>query len=115
MSKANLDQVLLDVRKLSEEAKYRELAERLKNSSELMENQTVATLDLFISTLDVKGHSLGFLQALYVQRVCFYIRACVRPCVCVCVVCEPNSVVYLYMNVCCCFVSAYIWISSVYA
>ena len=70
MSKANLDQVLLDVRKLSEEGKYQDLSEKLKKSAEIFENQTAATLDLFISTLDAKGHSLGFLQALYAFSFC---------------------------------------------
>jgi COP9 signalosome complex subunit 3 len=63
MSKSNLDQVLLDVRKLSEEAKYSELAEKLKKSTQVMENQTAASLDLFINALDAKDHSLGVLHA----------------------------------------------------
>ena len=59
-----LDQLLLDLRRLTENKNYTEVVKRLQESNELLSSQTLTALDSFLSALDARQHTLCVAVAL---------------------------------------------------
>ena len=61
---STVDNLVADIRKVSEKAELKEIAAKLISQEEHLANAELSMLDTMIECLDVSTHSLGVLAAL---------------------------------------------------